>query len=297
MLQQRADNSVGVSLRKVRPSIVDAGYRRAHTPWMGFHAMPRRALSTRVPILGQANRLRTSVPRVRPALSMMRRRLSHLIQPASPGGLSSAFIALDTTAWQRAVCTLQTPAFRTALIAGLSLAWIGTATFAIFADTPTPHPARGQTHTPVDSAVEPGQTAVSTGNAHSTSDAAPFSPAQIQVSDEFLRNYVKIAAELDRQSGGDEVPVPPQPASPMSHCPTCTDALLPVPEESLDAPQATAEEPLASLPTTAGEEPAPEPQTNSDQPVSPPTNQPPAEPPPAGPPPADTSGEAAGPAG
>jgi hypothetical protein len=253
--------------------------------------MPGGGRPKRTLILSQAKRSRAGASRVRLALSTTRRRLSRLINPARSPELGGAVIALDTTAWQGAVRTSQTPAFRMALIAGLSFAWIGTATLSGFADGPTPHPARGQTHTPSDSAVELGQFAGSTVDPDSASDAAPPSPAQVEVSDEFWRNYVKIAAELDRQSGRDEVPVSPQPALPLSHCPTCTDSLLPGPEQSPDAPQATVEEPLAPPPPTAVEEPAPQqPPTNSDQPVSSPTNQPPAEPPPGGPPPADTSG-------
>lgn len=260
--------------------------------------MPRAGRPKRTSILSQAKRSRAGASSARLALSATRRRLSRLRNPARPTELGGTVIAFDTTAWQGVVRTSQTPAFRMALIAGLSFAWIGTTILPGSAHGPTPHPAHGQTHTPSGSAEELGQSANSTVDPDSAGAAAPPAPAQVEVSDEFLRNYVKIAAELDRQSGRDEGPVSPQPGSTSSHCSVCTDSLLPGPEQSPDAPQATLEEPLAPPLPTAVEEPVPqEPPTISEQPVSPPTNQPPAEPPPGGPPHADTSGSTTDPAG
>lgn len=294
MVRRHAGSS---QAQKVNDQSLTRGIGGSHTACMGSHAMPGGGRPNRTLILSQAKRPRAGASRVRLALSTARLRVSRLINPARPAELGGAMMALDATAWQRVVHTFQTPAFRLVLIVGLSFAWIGTATLSSFADGPAPNPVHGQARLPSDSAVEPRQYAGSTGNPDYASDAAPPIPAQVEVSDEFLRNYAKIAADLDRQAGRDDLGVSSQPALPLSHCPTCTDALLPGPEQSPEAPEATGAEPLAP-PPTAVEAPAPQQlPTSPDQPASPPTNELPAEPLPAGPPPADTSGQAADQAG
>jgi hypothetical protein len=256
--------------------------------------MPGGGRPKRTLILGKAKR-----SRARLTSSTARKRLAGLIEPARPIELGGAVVALDAKAWRRVVRTFQTPAFRLALIVGLSFTWIGTSTLSGFADGPVPQPVQGQAPSPTGSAGEPSPSAGSVGSSDYARDAAPPTPAENDVSDEFLRNYAKIAADIDRQLGRDEVPASPQPYAPLSHCPTCADAFLPGPEQSPDAPEATVAEPLAPPPPpTTVEEPALQQlPAGADQPVAPPVSERPAEPPPAGQPTADTSGQVAEPVG
>lgn len=264
-------------------SVVDAQHWWSHTSWMGSHAMPRVERPKRAPNLGQKKWSRVGASRARLALSATRRQLARLIEPTPPPKLSGVVIALDTSGWQRVVRTSQSPGFRTSLVACLTFAWLGTATLSGFAHGPTPQIVRSSTDPSSGGEVEPGQSPggkpdVSTVGPQPGSDAAPANPAQVEVSDEFLRNYIKVAAELDQQLGREEVHVSSEPALPLSHCPTCSDIPPLGPEQSLDAPQPTGEGPLAPPPMVAIEEPAPQQSSaNADQPVSPPmpTDQPP----------------------
>jgi hypothetical protein len=245
--------------------------------------MPRGERAKRTKKFSTTKRSGAGRSRTRVALFATRRRLSRFIEPARPPELSGAVVEVDTTPWQGVVRACRTSAFRMALIAGVSFAWIGTATLSSFVHGPTPKPVREQAHTPSDSTAQIAQQTGSGDNPDSASDAAPPSPARIEVSDDFLRNYATVAAELDRQSGRDEVPVSPQPPLLLSHCPTCTESLSPGPEQSPDAPQSSVGEPLARPLPAAVEQPVPQGlPTISDQPVSLPTERPSGAPLPGG---------------
>lgn len=215
-------------------------------PWR--KKVPRQPMRTRLSVPGWA---RQGAARARLASSPMTRRLWRVTYSSRPPELVGPLLP-DTTAWQGVVRTAQTPAFRAALVAALSVAWIGTATLSGSSGRQPPPPAAGQVESPVSSAVEPMPSADPTVN------AAPPGAAQAEVSDEFLKNYAKVAAELDRQAGRIEVSAAPQPATPTPLCPACTDSLSPGPEQTLNEPPTTVAAPAAPpIPIVA--EPSPHP--------------------------------------
>lgn len=219
--------------------------------------------------------------RAREVLATPGRRLSGRTNRTRPPALGGAVTSLDTTALQRVARTTRAPAFRIALIAGLSIAWIGTGILPDHAVGPASHPTRVQTHVPSDAAVLPEDSAGFAGEAES-SDPLP-GPAPVEVSVEFMRNFTSVAAKLDEQADREGFSRPLEPAVPLAHCSGCAASALPGPGQSSAAPEAPVAEPLVPPLPTAVEEPAPQqPAANLDPAVSLPADQLPTELPPAG---------------
>lgn len=255
---------------------------------MGSHTMPRAERRKRAGRLAQMRRsvATTSCSQL---MNAMRRESKDGSMPARPA-LGTTFIAPNTIR-QRAVHITETPGFQMAVFVGLSSVFIGIAAFPGVTNGLTAPPPPGGTGV---SSVDEVDRARSTGgavhvdpaelatppNTDSAELAAPLNTDSVEVSEEFLRNYARAAADLDREWGSGRVEAGPSVSSPP--CVTCTDTQPSMLGQPTVVEQASGTEPLMSPSPNGIEEPTVQqfPEDAAPPVDSPPTAQAPAESPP-----------------